>query len=386
MGPRSTESTDRDVIVLGAGPAGTTAATFLARAGFDVEIVEKERFPREHIGESLLPCDLKVFERLDLELTPETGLRKNGAEFYDEAAGRHAEYPFRDGLSPAIGHAFQVDRARFDAEVAQLAERAGAKLSWGTKVTQVQTNPEHVTVSASDGGTRTARYFLDASGQDAFLGRRARTVQPIYGFGIGAVFAHYRGLRPEIRAELEAHGNIKILILPDGWAWLIPLPGGRLSVGRVSRKQGITEQLMDDLHADSPVLQRLTEGGHARRHARRSQLQLPEHPKPRHTVRVRGRCGHVSRPGVFVRRVAGHAWSRGHRGPARRSTHGTHRKRPRADGPRRQLHAARLRDVRLPHPKLLPHAPGPPLLLPSGAGSGTEGRSHLDARGRRMAR
>ena len=134
------------------------------------------------------------------------------------------------------------------------------RYSGAPRVTEAQIDSTGVTVRTDSGDAITARYLVDATGQDAFLGRRARTIRPIYGFGIGAAYAHYGELRSDVREELEARGNIKILILPDGWAWLIPLPGGRLSVGRVSRQQGVSDQLVDDLHATSPVLRRLTEG------------------------------------------------------------------------------------------------------------------------------
>ncbi len=112
-----------------------------------------------------------------------------------------------------------------------------------------------------------ARYVLDATGQDAFTGRRNRSLRPIKGFGIGAVFVHFSEVADDVRAELEEHGDVKIFILDDGWGWLIPLPGGRFSTGRVSRSPGFDEARIDDLVARSPLLQRLTRGA-ARSEAR----------------------------------------------------------------------------------------------------------------------
>ena len=93
------------------------------------------------------------------------------------------------------------------------------------------------------------------------MARSNKTVQPLKGFGCVAVFRHFDGLAPEIFQELTASGNIKILMVPDGWVWVIPLAGPRLSVGVVSR-HAITnpEETLDRTIAASPILQRLTKG------------------------------------------------------------------------------------------------------------------------------
>ena len=113
-----------DVIVIGAGPAGSTAANLLAQAGVEVLVLEKARFPRFHIGESLLPCDLPLFERLGY--APKAHLLKRGAEFINERTGQKAEFPFSAGLPGTPEHAWQVERASFDAELIGAGEAA-----WG---------------------------------------------------------------------------------------------------------------------------------------------------------------------------------------------------------------------------------------------------------------
>ena len=102
--------------------------------------------------------------------------------------------------------------------------------------------------------------MIDATGQDAFLARANRTVQPLKGFGCVAVFRHYDGIAPEIFDELTTTGNIKILMVPDGWMWLIPLAGRRLSVGIVSRNAISSPETLDAAIAASPITQRLIAG------------------------------------------------------------------------------------------------------------------------------
>ena len=116
-----------------------------------------------------------------------------------------------------------------------------------------------VRVETASGPFR-ARFLIDATGQDAFLARAHRTVQPLKGFGSVAVFRHYDGLEPAIVDELTATGNIKVLMVPDGWMWLIPLAGRRLSVGIVSRNAVSSPDTLDRAIAASPLTTRLIAG------------------------------------------------------------------------------------------------------------------------------
>ncbi|MES1208641.1 MAG: NAD(P)/FAD-dependent oxidoreductase [Pseudomonadota bacterium] len=258
-----------DVIIVGGGPAGSTAANLLAHAGYRVAVLEKEVFPRFHIGESLLPIDLPIFERLGVTLDGGAFLRKDGAEFINEQTGQTATFLFAEALDGTPKSAYQVERARFDHVLLLQAKARGADVREGIKVESIEATPDGVTVRAVavaddvPGGQpriHQARFLIDATGQDAFLGRTNRTVEPLKGFGRAAVFRHYEGLAPDIAAELAETGNIKVLMIPDGWSWLIPLSGARLSVGVVSRETGITPALLDRLLESSPIVQRLTAG------------------------------------------------------------------------------------------------------------------------------
>jgi flavin-dependent dehydrogenase len=129
----------------------------------------------------------------------------------------------------------------------------------GERVTDVVLAEDRVEATTASGTIR-ARYLVDATGQDAFLARRTRSVEPLKDFGIAAVFCHFEGLSSESTASLAESGNIHVLIVDDGWVWLIPLHGGRLSCGVVSRKTGVAESLLDRTLERSPHIQRLTRG------------------------------------------------------------------------------------------------------------------------------
>ena len=169
---------DWDVIVAGAGPAGSTAAHLLVKAGHRVLVLESERFPRFHIGESLLPVDLAVFARLGYEPAGCGHQHKRGACFLDEATGRCATFEFAQGLAGTPDHAFQVERAAFDWELAQLAEAAGVELRYGCRVSSVEFAADGVTVHVGPASLR-ARFFVDATGQKLLLGRQFASVEPI---------------------------------------------------------------------------------------------------------------------------------------------------------------------------------------------------------------
>jgi len=256
--------TAREVIVVGGGPAGSTAANFLASKGHDVLLLEKEVFPRFHIGESLLPIDVPLFERLGVELPRERFIKKAGAEFIDEATGETKTFLFDQALQGTPPYAFQVERAHFDQLLLRQAGKRGAEVREGVKVEGItfdEAGAGPVRVDSSAGAFE-ARFLIDATGQDAFLARSNRTVEPLKGFGRAAVFRHYEPLRPEIAAELYDTGNIKVLMIPDGWMWLIPLSGNKLSVGLVNRGTNSPEALAEAT-ARSPLIQRLIAGTEA---------------------------------------------------------------------------------------------------------------------------
>lgn len=249
-----------DVIVLGAGPAGTTAANLLTQAGHRVLVVEKETFPRFHIGESLLPADLELFVKLGVNLDdPTRFVLKQGAVFLDERTGDTVDFRFSNGLPGTPPHAYQVERAEFDLMLADRAVEVGVELRYGVRAERVHFDADKVRVDTS-AGTFEGRYLIDATGQNAFLSGQLRTRRRIEGLGIAAVGCHFHHLSDAATAELTETGNILVFMVEDGWAWAIPLAGRRLSVGRVSSQRGVSDATLDEFIAGSPTIQRLTAG------------------------------------------------------------------------------------------------------------------------------
>lgn len=256
-----------DVAVIGGGPAGSTAATLLARCGYRVVALEKARHPRFHIGESLLPMNLPLFERLGvLEKVHALGVYKAGADFEaDNECGYHT-YAFSEVVGRSPPHAFQVLRQDFDAMLFAHAREAGADAREGHEVVGVeQAGPREswLDVRSDDGrGYRLqARYVVDASGRDTFLAGRRKLKRRNTRHQSAALFGHFRGV--ERRAGADA-GNISIYSFAHGWMWLIPLPEGVTSVGAVcrpaylkQRKGAAADFLLATLQAHPALARRL---------------------------------------------------------------------------------------------------------------------------------
>jgi len=251
-----------DVIVVGAGPAGATTSALLARRGFRVLVLEKDHFPRFHIGESLLPAALLVQTDLGVPLDSGEYLFKRGAQFVCEKTNRVAAFDFAEALPGPARHAYHVERSVFDLRLRDRAIELGAVIRHGVKVNGVEIEDSGVRVQTT-GGEERGRFFVDATGQDRLLGRLSRSIEPFQHFGKAASFVHYEGIGADAQAEFLPHNDIRVMMVQDGWAWVIPLTGGRLSVGRVSRKQGLSRGDVLDYVAGSPALSRWTQGARA---------------------------------------------------------------------------------------------------------------------------
>ena len=257
-----------DVAVIGGGPAGSTAAALLAGRGHKVIALEKEHHPRFHIGESLLPMNLPVFERLGvLEKVHALGVYKAGADFEADNERGYTTFLFANAIGKSPPHAYQVWRQDFDQMLYQHARECGADAREGHEVLAVEQLAPHDTrleVRTDSGGAYRiqARYLIDASGRDAFLSTRKRLRRRNRQHQSAAIFGHFRGA--EVRSAGDS-GNISIYRFAHGWMWMIPLPDGVMSVGAVCRpdylkqRKGRPREFLLETLKRSPALWRRLE-------------------------------------------------------------------------------------------------------------------------------
>ncbi|MBU6508772.1 MAG: tryptophan 7-halogenase [Gammaproteobacteria bacterium] len=227
-----------DVLVIGGGPGGSTVAALLARRGWSVMQLEKDHHPRFHIGESLLPMNLPVLERLGvLDQVRALGVYKPGADFEADNKRGYNTYAFARALGNSPPHAFQVWRQDFDRMLFEHARTQGVDAREGAEVIAVQQygpRDSSVEVRSDAAGSYTlrARYVVDASGRDAFLASRKQLRRKNPRHQSAAIFGHFRDAT--YRGG-EDRGNISIYNFAHGWMWMIPLPDGVMSVGAVCR-------------------------------------------------------------------------------------------------------------------------------------------------------
>ncbi len=257
-----------DIAVIGGGPAGSTAAALLARRGYKVIALEKARHPRFHIGESLLPMNLPVFERLGvLDKVRALGVFKPGADFEAGNERGYNTYSFARAIGRSPPHAYQVWRQDFDKMLYDHARECGADAREGHEVLKVEQKGSRETrleVSTDDSRSYCvqAAYVVDASGRDAFLSAKKRMRRKNSQHQSAAIFGHFRGAERRPGAD---EGNISIYSFEHGWMWMIPLRDGVMSVGAVCRpdylkeRKGRTVEFLLETLRRSPALWRRLE-------------------------------------------------------------------------------------------------------------------------------
>ncbi|MGZ3254275.1 MAG: NAD(P)/FAD-dependent oxidoreductase, partial [Burkholderiaceae bacterium] len=256
-----------EILIVGAGPAGSVAAALLRQQGRQVLMIEREQFPRFSIGESLLPQSMEYLEQAGmLKAVVEAGFQfKNGAAFV--RGDRYTDFDFRDKYSIGWGTTYQVQRAQFDQVLAKEAERQGAEVRYQHEVIAVDVAGDKPCVTVKDPHGEpyqvNAQFMLDASGFGRVLPRLLQLETPSNFPVRGAIFTHV-----EDNFDLKKFDRNKILITVhpehcDVWFWTIPLSEGRCSLGVVAetsflaRYEGTETERLQTIVFEDPGLRAL---------------------------------------------------------------------------------------------------------------------------------
>ena len=224
-----------DVAIIGGGPAGSTAATLLAKAARRVIVLEREKFPRFHIGESLLPFSTQAFDRLGVrEKLDRTFLPKFGAEIVAACGTKGVKFYFKDGFRTRRDRAYQVTRSEFDKLLLEHSRENGAEVREETEVKKIAFEEDRVKIDieTSDGARSIieSRYLLDCSGRQTTLGNFFKLKKSYDHLQKFSVFAHYENVD---RGEGIDGTLIRMVRGLDRWFWMIPLTPTRMSIGVV---------------------------------------------------------------------------------------------------------------------------------------------------------
>jgi len=225
-----------DVIVIGGGPAGATAAATLRQAGRSVLVLEKAKFPRFHIGESLLPYNRSIFDELGVwsKIQAAGFMVKRGAQFWMGDGSIHTRMNFSQGSFTEFPESIQVERATFDDILLRHAEELGAEVREEALVIEHRVEKDRVTVKfrAKDGEEHEvqAAFLMDASGLGNFTANRENLRDYYPEHKKISIFGHYSGVQ---MTTGEEKGDILIIRRENSWFWMIPLADDKVSVGLV---------------------------------------------------------------------------------------------------------------------------------------------------------
>ena len=243
------KNNSHDVIVIGGGPAGSTAATWLSRLGHKVLLLEREKFPREHVGESLLPFCYSLLEDLGVVNELKTNfVRKPGVRFIDRDGNISTTWCFNHVIQNETYLSFQVIRGEFDHILLKNAAKNGADVREEMSVMEadITSASDRVTVTSLDSSGKknvfNARFLVDASGREAFIGAKSGWRKPREELDRTAIWSHWGDVK--LAGGLEEGLSIIIYmgLEQKGWIWVFPLGEHRITAGFVAQNSYIRDQ------------------------------------------------------------------------------------------------------------------------------------------------
>jgi geranylgeranyl reductase family protein len=247
-----------DVVIVGGGPAGSTAGTLLAKQGWKVAVFEKEKFPRFKIGESLLPGSVRTFERMGVKKKIDQAdvIVKHGGKIVSACGTRINRFLFCDVFRCQYPTAYHVERSMFDQLLLDHAAESGCRVSQATNVIDAAFDDEGVTLRTVDDVFR-AKYLIDCSGRNSLIGSRLTLRQNYPHLRKFALYAHFE----DVNREPGIDGTlIKMVRGKDRWIWIIPITAKKTSIGVVldaetfKRMQLKPEDAYDQILRQNPLV------------------------------------------------------------------------------------------------------------------------------------
>lgn len=235
-----TDNRAQDVVVIGGGPAGATTATLISQQGYNVTLLERDRFPRYHIGESLIPETYWVLKRLGMleKLKSSRFVEKHSVQFVSSTGKQSAPFYFHDNKPHECSQTWQIRRSEFDTMMLKNAEEHGVAVHEGTRVVDVMFEMDRavgVQISSEDGNTKEIRasVVVDASGQSSMLINKFKLRVSDALLNKGALWTYFENA---YRDQGKDEGATIVLSLNNkkGWFWYIPMQDNIVSVGVVA--------------------------------------------------------------------------------------------------------------------------------------------------------
>jgi flavin-dependent dehydrogenase len=261
------------ILIIGGGPAGSTAAGLLAREGFQVTLLERDRFPRYHIGESILPSCRPIFELLGVwDKVESHGFQPKGGAYFQWGT---EEWEVRfNNLSDDTPNAWQVVRSEFDQILLEHARELGAEAHEGVSVRDIEFDGDRAvaanwydTKDPARNGRIAFGHVIDASGRGGVLTTRHLKSRRFHDvFRNVAAWSYWKNAKPLSKGP---SGAIAVCSVPNGWFWAIPLHDGTLSVGLVTGRDlfndsrsrlGSIQAVYDEALALCPTVLELLDG------------------------------------------------------------------------------------------------------------------------------